>query len=442
MTATRAWPTVDAADRRDAGAATPGSDEPTCGPALGIGWRPEVAGVAADRPDLAFVEVVAESIPGEGCPLPLGLALLLEQGVPVLTHGLGLSLGSAERPSAGRLALLADVATRLGSPVVSEHLAFVRAGGRSAGHLVPVPRTRRVARLLADHITEAQDQLPVPLAVESPAALLDWPDDELDEADFVTEVVERSGAGLLLDLANLYVNARNRGADPLAVLDRMPLERLAYVHVAGGHVRSGLHHDTHAAPVWPDVLDLTSELVARVPDAWVMLERDDRFAGAADLDGELDAISAALRVPVSSGPRRPGAPRSRVPTAVAVADPVSTAERNGLAADQVRLLESLVGAAPAPPGFDRERVAVVRASLRAKRIREVAVRWPATAAWMGEDLAERFGAYADRCPVPAHGGPTSDGACFIAGLGRGAGDDAARQEWRRAGAATGWRRRW
>ncbi len=77
-------------------------------------------------------------------------------------------------------------------------------------------------------------ELPVPLALEPIASFLDWPGDELDEASFLAELLDRTGALLLFDVANLYANARNPGADPTDVLDRLPLERIAYVHVAGG----------------------------------------------------------------------------------------------------------------------------------------------------------------------------------------------------------------
>lgn len=413
---------------------------------LGIGWRPEVAGVAAARSDVGFVEVVAESLPGAGHPLPFGLSVLLERNVDVVVHGIGLSLGGADRPDAGRVAVLADAAARFGSPVVSEHLAFVRAGGRSAGHLLPVPRTWAMVDVLVENIRIAQDQLPVPLAVEPAASLVDWPGAELDEADFVAEVVERSGAGLLVDLANLFVNARNTGNDPFVVLDRLPLERVAYAHVAGGRFDGRYYHDTHAAAVWPEVIALTRELVARLPDAKVMLERDDRFGTDADLGAELDELAGALDPGGSTTWPRPAAPSHRRvrPRPNSVLDPSAEAERRRIGAEQDAFLGALVDDLDAPPGFDVERVAVTRQSLLAKRTREVAARWPATAAWLGDDLVPRFAAYGERFPAPLNGGPTADGAAFIATLGRRAGDEPARAEWRRAGLRTpgSWRRRW
>lgn len=176
---------------------------------VGIGWRPEIAGFVAELPGLRFVEVVAEAVPASG-PLPLGLAQLRERAVTVVPHGVRLSLGGAEPVDPTRVAHLAAVAQRVDAPLVSEHIAFVRAGGLEAGHLLPLPRSREAVDAVCANVARAQAELPVPIALEPIAALVDWPDDELDEADFLTEILDRTGALLLLDVANVHANARNR----------------------------------------------------------------------------------------------------------------------------------------------------------------------------------------------------------------------------------------
>ncbi len=218
-----------------------------------------------------------------------------ERGLQVVPHGIGLSLGGAERPQRARLEHLASVAERVGAPLVSEHIAFVRADGREAGHLLPVPRTREALEILSENVAIAQEALPVPLALEHVAALVQWPGAEMDEATFVRELIERTGALLLLDLSNLYANALNHGYDALEALERFPLERIAYVHVGGGVLRDGVYHDTHAHPVVPGVLHLVEELCAIADPPGVLLERDDDFPPAAELAAELAAIAAAVR---------------------------------------------------------------------------------------------------------------------------------------------------
>ena len=263
---------------------------------VGIGWRPEIAGYLSALPGLRFTEVVAESVHAHG-DLPAGLAALLDRGVTVVPHGVRLSLGGAEPVEPDRVAHLAAVAARLGAPLVSEHIAFVRAGGIEAGHLLPLPRSREAVDAVVANVRRTREALDVPIALEPIAALFDWPDDELDEADFLTEILDRTGALLLLDVANVYANARNRGTDPAALLDRLPLDRVAYVHVAGGAEHRGLYHDTHTDAVPRPVFDLVAEVCARHRPPALMLERDGDYPPAAELTAELDALAHAAGYP-------------------------------------------------------------------------------------------------------------------------------------------------
>jgi uncharacterized protein (UPF0276 family) len=263
---------------------------------VGIGWRQEIdltierfsRGVGVD-----FVEIVAENVhPGH---VPATLAALHERGVPVIPHGVSLSLGGADPLDPAKLARLAWLASRFGSPLVSEHVAFCRAGGVEAGHLLPVPRTRAALDVLVANVRKAQAALPVPLAVENIAALIGWPEDEMTEAQFLGELVERTGVSLLLDVANLHTARVNFGADPVAALDALPLEQVAYVHVAGGVLRDGVWHDTHAHPVSPQVLDVLAAFAERARPhgpalPGVLLERDDAYPADAEMAAELAAI--------------------------------------------------------------------------------------------------------------------------------------------------------
>ncbi|MFG3349358.1 DUF692 family multinuclear iron-containing protein [Streptomyces sp. NPDC048018] len=266
---------------------------------IGIGWRPEIADAVEALPGVDWVEVVAENV----CAghLPDSLQRLRARGVTVVPHGVSLGLGGADRPDAGRLAALAEKATALGAPLVTEHIAFVRAGGPltatpllEAGHLLPVPRTRDALDVLCENVRIAQEALPVPLALENIAALIAWPGEELTEGQFLTELVERTGVRLLIDVANLHTNHVNRGEDPADALSSLPVEAIAYVHVAGGLERDGVWHDTHAHPVPRPVLDILADLAARVSPPGVLLERDDRFPAPQELAAELSTIRATV----------------------------------------------------------------------------------------------------------------------------------------------------
>ncbi|AKS35180.1 DUF692 domain-containing protein [Mycolicibacterium goodii] len=271
---------------------------------IGIGWRREIAGVIADLTP-GFCEVIAESIPirrRRARPEP-ALLDLVGRDVPVIPHGVALSLGGVEPVQPERIQRLAACAQALRSPLVSEHIAFVRAGGIEAGHLLPVPRTREAIEVLADNIHRTRGHLNVPLAVENIASFVEWPESDLTESEFLTELVDRTGVLLVLDVANVYANARNRGRDPLRELARLPVERVAYSHVAGGREGEDFYHDTHTARTPPQVLGLVAALRQRV-DTPIMLERDGHFPPAAELFDELDAIAeAAGAAPITNQAR-------------------------------------------------------------------------------------------------------------------------------------------
>ncbi|MEV7084606.1 DUF692 domain-containing protein [Streptomyces sp. NPDC093085] len=386
----------------------------------GIGWRPEIADTVEELPGIDWVEAVAENI----CPghLPDSLVRLRERGVTVVPHGVSLGLGGADRPDPGRLANLAERAEALGSPLVTEHIAFVRAGGPltaspvlEAGHLLPVPRTRDALRVLCENVRIAQDALPVPLAVENIAALISWPDEELTEGQFLAELVERTGVRLLIDVANLHTNHVNRGEDPARALDELPVEAIAYVHVAGGIERDGVWHDTHAHPVTRPVLDVLAELCARVAPPGVLLERDDDFPPAPELAGELDLIRETLAAgtrgkaeptPAPAGTaERAGTPAPAPAQAQAQAQTDSPADadtaRQRLALAETALLSALVAGTPVPEGFDRRRLRVQSRALAAKRADVVAKVAPELPGILGEGYRPAFLAYAGRSPMRA-----------------------------------------
>ena len=265
---------------------------------LGLGWRPETALLMATRADLTFSEVIAENIAPHQ-PVPRALANLIAAGKPVVAHGIGLSLGSADGIKPAHIDRLARVAEKLQAPLVSEHIAFVRADGLEAGHLLPVKRTRPMLDIIVANVKQAQAILPVPLALENIAALFAWPEQEgeetLSEEDFIGELLARTDAGLVLDLANLYANQRNHGWDALAFLDRIPRKRIAYCHIAGGIMKGGIYHDTHAHPVTEPVAALATEIRSRI-DVPILLERDRNFGTRAQLEAELDLIAHAIAV--------------------------------------------------------------------------------------------------------------------------------------------------
>lgn len=382
----------------------------------GIGWRPEIAGDVERMPGIDWVEVVAENV----CPghLPESLLRLRERGVTVVPHGVGLGLGGAERPDAGRLTALAERATTLGAPLVTEHIAFVRAGGPlsvsprlEAGHLLPVPRTRDALDVLCENVRIAQDALPVPLAVENIAALFSWPGEEMSEGQFLYDLADRTGVRLLIDVANLHTNHVNRGEDPAKALAELPLEAIAYVHVAGGVERDGVWHDSHAHPVPRPVLDILTDLASRVSPPGVLLERDEDFPEPDDLERELTTIRDAVErgATVRSSKARakgsdPGSGSGSDPGSGSGSDSVRESgstdpARQRVALAQAAVLSSLVAGTPVPEGFDRVRMAVQARALAAKRADVVAKVAPELPVILGERYRATFLTHAQKHPM-------------------------------------------
>ncbi|MEU1446668.1 MULTISPECIES: DUF692 domain-containing protein [Streptomyces] len=382
----------------------------------GIGWRPEIAEAVERMPGIDWVEAVAENL----CPghLPESLLRLRERGVTVVPHGVSLGLGGADRPEESRLAALAERAEALGSPLVTEHIAFVRAGGAltaspslEAGHLLPVPRTRDALDVLCENVRIAQEALPVPLAVENIAALISWPGEEMTEGQFLYDLVDRTGVRLLIDVANLHTNHVNRAEDPAKALDELPVEAIAYVHIAGGFERDGVWHDSHAHPVPRQVLDILADLASRVTPPGVLLERDENFPDPGELERELGAIRVTLtkaRARVVRPSETPAGPHSGAAAAPAGGIPgaagshaagVAVGARQRLALGQAALLSALVAGTPVPEGFDRGRLGVQARALAAKRadvVAKVAVELPEM---LGDAYRPAFLAYAQVHPM-------------------------------------------
>lgn len=368
----------------------------------GIGWRPEIADAVERMPGIDWVEAVAENV----CPghLPDSLLRLRERGVTVVPHGVSLGLGGAERPDEARLTALAERAEALGSPLVTEHIAFVRAGGAltasphlEAGHLLPVPRTRDALAVLCENVRIAQDALPVPLAVENIAALISWPGEEMTEGQFLYELVERTGVRLLIDVANLHTNHVNRGEDPSRALDELPVEAIAYVHVAGGFERDGVWHDSHAHAVPRPVLDILADLASRTRPPGVLLERDENFPEEGELERELTAIRETVdtATPVSAAAAStPDPAEGPAPTA-----PATPETRQRVALAQAALLSALVAGTPAPEGFDGTRLRVQSRALGAKRADVVAKVAPELPWIIGESYRADFLGYARTRPM-------------------------------------------
>jgi uncharacterized protein (UPF0276 family) len=209
--------------------------------------------------------------------------------LPMVVHGVELSIGSAHDWNPAYIEMLD--AFQAAWPFVwhSEHLGFQTIPGENGTALevgvpLPVPPTREAATLIGDRAAAICRRYQVPFLLENPAYYIaDLPsdDDIVDDIGLVNAIMDRSGCLLLLDLHNIYCNAINHRIDPIAVIDRAPLDRVVEIHVAGGASRDGFWMDGHNSRVPEPVWELLEYTLARAPGvAGVVFEMLDDFAVA------------------------------------------------------------------------------------------------------------------------------------------------------------------
>lgn len=214
---------------------------------------------------------------------------------PIAVHGVSLDLGGSDPLDPAYLAHLKALCDRVDAPHFSDHLVWSRLDGTYLHDLLPLPFREDVAVHVAGRIEEAREAVGRPFLLENPSWYALMPGSELDEAAFLGSVLERADCGLLLDVNNVVVNAANHGYDARAFVDALPLERVAYVHLAGHHVRDdGVRIDTHGAPVPDPVWALFEHLLARTGPVSTLLERDQDVPSVDVLLDECDRARAAL----------------------------------------------------------------------------------------------------------------------------------------------------
>lgn len=261
----------------------------------GIGWRHELRGFLRDeRESLGFVELMPEHVL-DAPPEAQADILRDAKAFPVVTHSVSMSIGSAEGPDASFLEGMRRVSDDVAAPWASDHLCFTRAAGRSLGQLVPLPCTDEALDVVVRNVRTAQRALGRPLALENVTRYFTYPDEDFDEPEFFSRLAQETGCFVLLDVANVWNNARNVGMDAEKYLRGFPLDRVVHLHVAGVHDDGeGGVLDTHAAPVSDEVWRMTERVLDEAPVRALVIERDDDFGDLAQLAGEVRHAAALM----------------------------------------------------------------------------------------------------------------------------------------------------
>jgi uncharacterized protein (UPF0276 family) len=247
-------------------------------PTAGLGLKPQHYDDAlAASADGLWFEVHPENYMSAGGPRLAALQAVRERR-PISLHGVGLSLAADADPDTEHLAALKRLVDRFEPFVVSEHLAWSTHRGTHQPDLLPFPRTQAALARIAGNIDRMQDALGRRVLVENPSLYLPLTGHDLGEVEFLKALVNRTGCGLLVDVNNVFVSARNLGYAAEAYLDALPAEAVGEIHLAGHGVDEGgsnLLIDTHGAPIAEPVWALYRRLIRRIGPRPTLIERDD-----------------------------------------------------------------------------------------------------------------------------------------------------------------------
>jgi uncharacterized protein (UPF0276 family) len=269
----------------------------------GIGLKPQHYDAALACPaDGLWFEVHPENYLVAGGPRLAWLEAIRARHA-ISLHGVALSLAADAEPDPAHLARLAGLARRIEPALISEHLAWSTWRGAYHPDLLPFPRTGAALLRIADNISRTQEALHRSIAIENPSHYLRIYGHAWDEIGFLAELSRRTGCGLLLDVNNVYVSARNLGYSAEDYVDAFPGGLVTEIHLAG-HTRDpnlgeSLLVDSHDAPVASEVWTLFERLTRRIGPRPTLVERDDKLPDFATLFAERQHADAMLRAPLA-----------------------------------------------------------------------------------------------------------------------------------------------
>lgn len=238
-----------------------------------------------------WLEVISDNYMVNGGK-PLAMLDRIRADYPVTMHGVSMSIGSVKGLDQEYLKKLKALEQRIQPMWVSDHLCWGGVHGRKLHDLMPLPFTQEALEVVSRNIRHAQDFLQRPLVIENVSSYVEFKDSEMTEWDFLSEICNRTGCQLLLDINNIYVSAFNHGFSPFDFIDSVPSEQIRQFHLAG-HQDNGDHLiDTHDHPVCHGVWELYEYALHRFGSVPTMIERDDNIPPLSELLEELQTAKA------------------------------------------------------------------------------------------------------------------------------------------------------
>lgn len=239
----------------------------------GIGLRaPHYREVLQNLPKLGWVEVHSENFFGGGAPLHT--LLKVRDHYPVSLHGVGLGLASPDVLDSNHLLALRRLCDAVQPACVSEHLCWNNVAGTVINDLLPFPYTHAALHHVATRIQQVQEMLGRRVLIENLSSYLAFNSSEMSEGEFLAELSQRTGCGILFDVNNLYVNTCNLGVDAQAFIESLPASAVAEYHLAGHSLREGCLVDTHSTTVCAEVWQLYETALQHIGPRPTLIEWD------------------------------------------------------------------------------------------------------------------------------------------------------------------------
>ncbi|GAC1355162.1 MAG: DUF692 domain-containing protein [Variovorax sp.] len=254
--------------------------------------------VLTSLPPIGFFEVHAENYMVPGGAFHHFLERIRAH-YPLSMHGVGLSIGSESGLDPDHLDRLAALIERYEPASFSEHLAWSSHGTTFLNDLLPLPYDALTLARVCDHVDQVQQRLNRRMLLENPSTYVEFVTSTLSEQQFLSEVVRRTGCGLLLDVNNVHVSCSNHGRDAAQFLAELPLEAVGEIHLAGfaRHIEAAgdaLLIDSHSAPVDAAVWALYDSVLARIGAAPTLIEWDNDVPALAALLHEASLADQCL----------------------------------------------------------------------------------------------------------------------------------------------------
>jgi len=191
--------------------------------------------ILREQPSVGWFEIHAENYLGAG-GAPLHYLEKIRQNYPLSIHGVGLSIGSESGLDTNHLDRVAGLVDRYQPESFSEHLAWSTHDNQFLSDLLPVPYNRNIENTVCNHIDQVQTRIGQRMLLENPSNYLSLADSDLPESEFITNVIKRTGCGLLLDVNNVYVSAHNCDYSAERYIEQLPLQSVGEIHLAGHSV--------------------------------------------------------------------------------------------------------------------------------------------------------------------------------------------------------------